>query len=241
MSSLKDKLSSMVDSFTDLLHITGDGIQKIIKENKQFLDSELEALEESEEGIQTLKEYALNETPSLKKAVESLATLFSKIMAERSKRIDGLRYKFITPLEELLVVKEKKSEELKEAEKAKKNLEKARKSLQKEKSKPEEKKKPEKLQAAEQAYQQAERNYNKEESEAGVAKVTFNKERIRVFKDILSNIVNIEETYHKNILDEIPDLKAKINAITEEEAEEELTESKEVKDQPAEKTESESQ
>ena len=213
MSSLKEKLSDIVESVLDAFNLSSNAIEKIISENKDFLKAERKTAEESEEGILALKDYAVNETPKLKEAMLTLADVYEQIYDNRIKRVEQLSLEFITPLEELLVGFEKKKDELEDAQKAKKNLEKARKKLEKEESRPEEKKKPDKLEHAKEMYAEAERTYNKEESEAKIAKEVFQKEKTETMKKVLNSIIDIEETYHKSILDSLKNLKAKASQI----------------------------
>ena len=118
-----------IDNISNTLSIATDHVQSVIKENKQYLEAELEVVKESKEGIEALKNYARVETPSLEAAILSLASTFEKIEEARKDKVDDLIAKFIQPLEEIVDELDSFKKEAKDAERAMSELEKAEKHL----------------------------------------------------------------------------------------------------------------
>ena len=136
-------------NITDAFSSSGDTISKVIRENNQYLDAIQVVVKESREGIEALKNYATIETPSLKNAINSFAKTFENIEEAREKRVNDLREKFISPMEEIIEEAKVMNQEIKESKIAEKSLEKAQKKYDSLKEKPSERLKPGQLEEAE--------------------------------------------------------------------------------------------
>ena len=160
-----------------------------------------------------LKGYAETETPSLEKAVNSLASTFEIIEKESTEKVKKLREEYIAPLKELLIGLQKLQTEQDEAQKATKEVEKAEKRLSKVQSKPTEKLKPNEMETAEAELKTAKEKATKEESDVKIATEKFNKNKLETMQTIIKNIVNIETVFHKKILDSVATVKIEAEAI----------------------------
>jgi len=163
--------------------------------------------------VAALKGYAETETPSLEKAISSLASTFEIIEKESTEKIKRLREEYIAPLNDLLTGLQKLQNEQNEAQKATKELEKAEKHLSKVQSKPTEKLKPNEMQTAEAGLTTAKERTTKEENDVKVATEEFNKIKLETMKTLIKNIVDIETVFHQKILDAVATVKVKAEAI----------------------------
>ncbi len=216
--SFKNKLKGVVSSIAGAFGVAENAINKMIKENNQYLNAELNVAKESKEGIDSLKAYGDTETPSLKEALTSLAATYEAIEAARTQKVVQLQENFIRPLTELLVGFKNLNTEIKQAESAKKDLEKAQKSLEKTKSKAPEKLKPGEAEKAEGAVKEAELKAQKEDTEAKAASEAFGTKKIEILKTVLQKLVDIEKAFHEKALSAITSVKEKATAIKVEEA-----------------------
>ncbi|MFX0008127.1 MAG: BAR domain-containing protein [Candidatus Hermodarchaeota archaeon] len=207
----------MFKKLTDALGITSNKISELIKESKQYIDAIENVTKEIKKTIAALKSYAETETPSLGQAVGSLASTFEIIEKESTEKVKRLQEEYITPLNELLISLEKLQTEQRESQKAMKDLEKAEKHLSKVQSKPKEKLKPNEMQTAETELKVAKEKLAKEEADVKVAAEDFNKIKLETMQKILKNMVDIENIFHKKILDSITNVEAKADAIKVEE------------------------
>ncbi|MDX1798736.1 MAG: hypothetical protein R3255_08810 [Candidatus Lokiarchaeia archaeon] len=207
----------MFKKLTDALGITSNKISELIKESEHYIDAIENVTKEIKKTITALKSYAETETPSLGQAVGSLASTFEIIEKESTEKVKRLQEEYITPLNELLISLEKLQTEQKESQKAMKDLEKAEKHLSKVQSKPKEKLKPNEIQTAETELKAAKEKLTKEEADVKVAAEDFNKIKLETMQKILKNMVDIENIFHKKILDSITTVEAKADAIKVEE------------------------
>ncbi|TXT60732.1 MAG: BAR domain protein [Promethearchaeota archaeon] len=213
MSSIKKAIMNFFEDISNAFSLRKNAIEKVIDENRDYLDALLKVSEESEEGINALKEYAETETPSLKDAVHSLARTYEIMEQGRRDRVKKLKNKFIIPMEELLTGLEQREKELKESTKAEKKMNKLKEKLEKQKGKPEEKKNPEKIEKLEQEVKEAEQNYEKEKKEAKIANETFNTEKLETIQSIIRTISEVESEYHQAVLNSLDKVKQKAEAI----------------------------
>lgn len=216
MTNIREKFTQFMDSFARLLNLKSSELRKIVKQNEEFIDAELDSVTESKEAIEAIEKYVSNEISSLEDKFKGLSDLFSKINSERSIRIDEMKMKITTPLKELIVVNDKKKKEVKNAKDAKNDLEKAKNHLERLKSK-DIQKRSKKLTKAKQNYEELKNHYNRMKTKAELAKETFNNERIRIFKKILNDIISIEERLHKSIMNTVPEIKKRIKEVSKEE------------------------
>lgn len=218
MSAIKKAILNFFEEVSEAFNLKKNAIERVIEENRDYLDALSKLAMESEEGIKALKEYAETETPSLKEAVNSLAKTYEIMEQGRRNRVQELKNKFIIPMKELLTGFEEREKELEESTKAEKKMNKLKNKLEKAKSKPEEKKKPEKIESLEKEFKEAKEKYDKEKEEAQIAIKTFDKEKIETIQSIIKTITDVETTYHKNVLNSIDSVKEKAEAIDVKEA-----------------------
>ena len=193
-----------------------NGIKKIIKENSQYLNAELDIIKESKEGIQALKDYANIETPSLEDAINTLANTFQNIENARQDKVNNLREKFIAPLEELLEGFEAKQKEIKEAADAKKDVEKAKDAVEKEHMK-RIKGRLDHFDRANADLEDAIDRSRKEQEDVQIATNQFNKKKLETLKIILKNLVDVERIYHTKVMELLDSVEQKAEAIKIEE------------------------
>lgn len=217
MSKLKEKISDIVDAISDAFNMSSNAIEKVIKENKEYLEAELEFADESQEGVEALENYAENETPGLQEIITNLAETYKQIQNARKEKVKNLGDHFINPLNDLLEKFNIKKAELKDVEKAKKSLEKARKKFNKESYKPAEKRNDEKLQKLKAELDEVEQEYSNEEYEAKVATQTFNRKKIDVITKVLKKIVEIQRNFFQEGLNRFLSLEKKVENLSIEE------------------------
>ncbi len=206
-----------MDNLTNALGITSNKISELIKGSNQYINSVENVTKEIKKTVAALKGYAETETPSLGKAVGSLASTFEIIEKENTEKVKRLREEYIAPLNDLLIGLQKLQTEQDEAQKATRELEKAEKHLSKIQSKPKEKLKPNEIQTAETELKAAKNKAAKEEGDVKVATEDFNKVKLEGMQTILKNMVDIETVFHKKILDSVATVKVKADAINVEE------------------------
>ena len=206
-----------LDNVSNTLGIANNKISEIIKETNRYINAEENTSKEIKQTFNALKSYAESETPSLGKAISSLANTFEIIEKERLNKVNKLRDEFIAPLDELVINLRKLQTEQGEAEKAAKVHEKAEKQLNKIKNKSAEKIKPNEMENAESKLKVALEKSEKEENDVKVATEEFNKAKLETMQKILKTMADIESTYHQKVLDSITTVKDKAEAIKIEE------------------------
>jgi chromosome segregation ATPase len=204
MSNLLNKIKGSIDSAMNKLKATSGAIQKVIKENTQFLQAENNLSKESLEGIQAFKEYAQTEKFSLGAAFESLANAMESIENARKAKTEALKAKFIGPLNEISEKYKALLIEISEADKAKKALEAAQKDLEKKKQAAAQGKgKPGEVEAAEAKLKAAQEKFEKEEGEAKAETVKFNSEKIKKIQDSLTHLIEEQKKFYQGALDKL--------------------------------------
>ncbi len=216
--SFKNKLKGVVSSIAGAFGVAENAINKMIKENNQYLNAELNVAKESKEGIDSLKAYGDTETPSLKDALNSLAATYEAIEEARKEKVTQLQDNFIKPLNELLLGFKALNTEMKEKDSADKALEKAQNQLEKAKGKAPERLKPGEVEKAESAVKEAESKALKEDANAKAASEAFGTKKIETLKIVLQKLIDAEKAFHEKALDAITSVKEKAKAIKVEEA-----------------------
>ena len=197
-----------LDNVSNALGVVNNKISEIIKESNRYINAEERISKEIKETVTALKSYAETETPSLGKAISSLANTFEIIESERLEKVTKLREEYIAPLNELVIDLKKLQTEQGEAEKAAKAQEKAEKQLNKVKNKPKEKVKPNELENAESKLKAAQEKSDKEENDVKVATEEFNKAKLETMQKVLKAIVDVESAYHQKILKAMVDIES---------------------------------
>ncbi|KKK41044.1 hypothetical protein LCGC14_1478720 [marine sediment metagenome] len=206
-----------LDNVSNTLGIANNKISEIIKETNSYINAEENTSKEIKQTFIALKSYAESETPSLGKAISSLANTFEIIEKERLEKVSKLREEFIAPLDDLVITLKKLQTEQGEAEKAAKVQEKAEKKLNKIKNKAVEKVKPNELENAESKLKAAQEKSEKEENDVKVATEEFNKAKLETMQKVIKTMVDVESAYHQKVLDSITSVKEKAEAIDIEE------------------------
>ncbi len=206
-----------LDNVSNTLGIANNKISEIIRETNRYINAEENTSKSVKETFNALKSYAESETPSLGKAINSLANTFEIIEKERLDKVNKLRVEFISPLDELVINLRKLQTEQGEAKKAVKLEEKAEKQLNKVKNKQVEKLKPNELENAESKLKAALEISKKEKNDVKMATEEFNKAKLETMQNILNTIVDVESSYHQKVLDSITSVKDKAEAINIEE------------------------
>lgn len=206
-----------MDNISNALGLTTNKISELVKESNRYIASEEDVTKDINKTVTALQSYADVETPSLGDAISSLANTFEIIENGRKEKVAKLKEQYIAPMNELLTHLKVLQTEQEESAKAAKDVEKAEKSLNKAKSKPKEKLKPGEIENAETALKTAQKKAEKEENDVRTATEDFNKVKLETMQKILHDMVEIEKSYHENILSSISELKQKAEAINIEE------------------------
>lgn len=215
-----EKLKGSIDAAMNKLKATSGAIQKVIRENTQFIQAEANLTKESLEGIQAFKEYAKTEKFSLGAAFESIASAMEAIENARKEKTDALKAKFLTPLNEIAEKYKGLLTEISEAEKAKKNLDAAQKELEKKKQAAAQGKgKPGEVEAAESKLKAAQEKYDKEEKEAKESTMKFNTEKIKKVQESLTNLIEEQKKFYQNALEKLNSALDSVNKIDVKDAE----------------------
>jgi len=194
-------IKNLIENISNALGLTSSALEELIKENKKYLEVELDLAEKHDDAINALKEYSNVEDPSLSEALETLATAYKDIELARKERVKQLEVSFINPLQELLEELLIKKNEIKEAEKAKDDLEKAQKKFDKEQNKTEDKINLEKLEQAKAVLTAAKKKFEREDTKAQKTIETFKNKRITILKEILEKISEIEKDFYQKAIE----------------------------------------
>lgn len=202
----------MFKKYVGKLNDTVQKLNCVIKENDQYITLLERVVVESKEGIRALKNYSVIETPGLEAAIKSLAELFVNIENARAQKAAQLREKYLKPLNYILSEANKLNNELKDEENARKDVEKAEKKYEKEKQK-KYKHKPADLPGARAALMSARKKLEKEEEEAKLAAIQFNKIKLLKMQEIITNLAEIEMAHNEEIIGMLGIVKEKADAI----------------------------
>nr|MDO8109339.1 hypothetical protein [Candidatus Sigynarchaeota archaeon] len=188
-------------------------LMNLVKENKEFLEATQALVKESTEAIGSLKTYASNETPAIKDAFTSVSESLESVEQSRSEMVAKLQEQFLGPLTTLTEEYKKLSTQMSADEKANKDLEKAKADLDKVKKKPAEKAKPGEAEGADAKIKAAQEKATKERE--AVVKMTgeFTEAKVKVMKDALAKLIDLEDEFYKKAAEMIQSSKAKIAAI----------------------------
>ena len=124
--SFKNKVKGFIDNISSKLRTKTTAIEHVIKVNNQYIDTELKLINDSQEGITALKNYADTESIELENIISSLKLTFKGIETLKKEKIEQLRKKFIIPLQEILDDYNAFTVKLNEADKAEKAAERLR-------------------------------------------------------------------------------------------------------------------
>jgi hypothetical protein len=181
--------------------------------NNQYIDTELKLIDDSQEGITALKNYADTESIELENIISSLKLTFKGIETLKKEKIEQLRKKFIIPLQEILDDYNAFTVKLDEADKAEKSAERLRIKFDRKKTK----KSHEDLEETEFLLREAQDKYETLSSEVEEMSGSLSKEKIDKLLTILRGRIDIEKFFSEKSLELINSILDRYKALENEE------------------------
>jgi hypothetical protein len=213
MPSFFDKLKGgVVEVYSKLANQNAE-LNKVILENKEFLDTSLKLVKESNDAINALKAFAANETPAVKDAYIAVSEVLGTIEKSRTELVTKMQAQFLGPLNKLAEEWKKVGNASKEDESSAKNLEKAKQDLDKSKKKTADKLKPGEVEQGEAKVKAAQEKATKDHE--AMAKVTADFAQIKVgtLKEVLLSLVILEGEFYQIASSMLAGTKDKIASI----------------------------
>ena len=197
--SFKNKVKGFIDNISSKLRTRTTAIEHVIKINNQYIDTELKLINDSQDGIIALKNYADTESIELENAISSLKLTFKAIETLKKEKIEKLRKEFIIPLQEILDDYNALTIKLDEADKAEKAAEKLRMKFDRKKTK----KSVVDLEETEFLLREAQDKYEILRTDVENMTETLNEEKIKKLLSILKGRIDIEKSYCEEALESI--------------------------------------
>jgi hypothetical protein len=213
VSKFMDKLKGSFNIVAEKLGKTNAQLALVIKENTDFLDAQSKLVKESTEAIESLKNYAANETPAIKDAFNSVSDALENIEKNRDALVAQMKDQFLKPMNGLIEGWKKLQVEIKEDNAAQGNKEKAKKDLEKSKAKPAEKLKPGEIEQAEAKLKSASEKADKEHDDVVKETATFGESKVKTLKSSLDKLVELQKDFYQKALALIEAPKSKVDAI----------------------------
>jgi len=211
--SFKNKVKGFIDNISSKLRTKTTAIEHVIKVNNEYIDTELKLINDSQEGITALKNYADTESIELENIISSLKLTFKGIETLKNEKIEQLRKKFITPLQEILDDYNAFTVKLNEADKAEKAAERLRTKFDRKKTK----KSHEDLEETEFLLREAQDKYEKLSTEVEDMTGSLSKEKIDKLLTILRGRIDIEKSFSEKSLELIKSILDRYKALENEE------------------------
>ena len=211
--SFKNKVKGFIDNISSKLRSRTTAIEHVIKVNNQYIDTELKLIDDSQEGITALKNYADTESIELENIISSLKLTFKGIETLKKEKIEQLRKKFIIPLQEILDDYNAFTVKLNEADKAEKAAERLRTKFDRKKTK----KSHEDLEETEFLLREAQDKYETLSSEVEEMTGSLSKEKIDKLLTILRGRIDIEKFFSEKSLELINSILDRYKALENEE------------------------
>jgi len=211
--SFKNKVKGFIDNISSKLRTKTTAIEHVIKVNNQYIDTELKLINDSQEGITALKNYADTESIELENIISSLKLTFKGIETLKKEKIEQLRKKFIIPLQEILDDYNAFTVKLNEADKAEKSAERLRIKFDRKKTK----KSHEDLEETEFLLREAQDKYETLSSEVEEMSGSLSKEKIDKLLTILRGRIDIEKFFSEKSLELINSILDRYKALENEE------------------------
>ena len=211
--SFKNKVKGFIDNISSKLRTKTTAIEHVIKINNQYIDTELKLINDSQEGITALKNYADTESIELENIISSLKLTFKGIETLKKEKIEQLRKKFITPLQEILDDYNAFTVKLNEADKAEKAAERLRVKFDRKKTK----KSHEDLEETEFLLREAQDKYETLSSEVEEMTGSLSKEKIDKLLTILRGRIDIEKFFSEKSVELIKSILDRYKALENEE------------------------
>ncbi len=211
--SFKNKVKGFIDNISSKLRSRTTAIEHVIKVNNQYIDTELKLIDDSQEGITALKNYADTESIELENIISSLKLTFKGIETLKKEKIEQLRKKFIIPLQEILDDYNAFTVKLNEVDKAEKAAERLRTKFDRKKTK----KSHEDLEETEFLLREAQDKYEKLSTEVEDMTGSISKEKIDKLLTILRGRIDIEKSFSEKSLELIKSIFDRYKALENEE------------------------
>ena len=211
--SFKNKVKGFIDNISSKLRTRTTAIEQVININNQYIDTELKLINDSQDGITALKNYADTESIELENIISSLKLTFKGIETLKKEKIEQLRKKFIIPLQEILDDYNAFTVKLNEADKAEKAAERLRIKFDRKKTK----KSHEDLEEAEFLLREAQDKYEKLSTEVEDITKSLSKEKIDKLLTILRGRIDSEKSFSEKSLELIKSILDRYRALENEE------------------------
>lgn len=211
--SFKNKVKGFIDNISSKLRTRTTAIEQVININNQYIDTELKLINDSQDGITALKNYADTESIELENIISSLKLTFKGIETLKKEKIEQLRKNFIIPLQEILDDYNAFTVKLNEADKAEKAAERLRIKFDRKKTK----KSHEDLEEAEFLLREAQDKYEKLSTEVEDITKSLSKEKIDKLLTILRGRIDIEKSFSEKSLELIKSILDRYRALENEE------------------------
>ena len=211
--SFKNKVKGFIDNISSKLRTKTTAIEHVIKINNQYIDTELKLINDSQDGIIALKNYADTESYELENAISSLKLTFKGIETLKKEKIEKLRKKFIIPLQEILDGYNALTVKLNEADKAEKTAERLRIKFDRKKTK----KSQVDLEESEFLLRDAQDKYEILKSEVEDMTESLSKEKMDRLLTILKGRIDIEKSFSEKSLELIKSILDRYRTLENEE------------------------
>ena len=211
--SFKNKVKGFIDNISSKLRTKTTAIEHVIKVNNQYIDTELKLINDSQEGITALKNYADTESIELENIISSLKLTFKGIETLKKEKIEQLRKKFIIPLQEILDDYNAFTVKLNEADKAEKAAERLRMKFDRKKTK----KSHIDLEETEFLLREAQDKYETLSTEVEEMTESLSIEKIDKLLTILRGRIDIEKFFSEKSLELINSILDRYKALENEE------------------------
>lgn len=210
--SFKNKVKGFIDNISSKLRTKTTAIEHVIKINNQYIDTELKLINDSQDGIIALKNYADTESYELENAISSLKLTFKGIETLKKEKIEKLRKKFIIPLQEILDGYNALTVKLNEADRAEKAAERLQMKFDRKKAK----KSLVDLEETEFLLRDAQDKYEILSTEVEEMTESLSKEKIDKLLTILRGRIDIEKSFSEKSLELIKSILGRYRALENE-------------------------
>ena len=211
--SFKNKVKGFIDNISSKLRTKTTAIEHVIKVNNQYIDTELKLINDSQEGITALKNYADTESIELENIISSLKLTFKGIETLKKEKIEQLRKKFIIPLQEILDDYNAFTVKLNEADKAEKAAERLRMKFDRKKTR----KSHVDLEETEFLLREAQDKYETLSTEVEEMTESLSMEKIDKLLTILRGRIDIEKFFSEKSVELIKSILDRYKALENEE------------------------
>ena len=211
--SFKNKVKGFIDNISSKLRKKTTSIEHVIKVNNQYIETELKLINDSQEGITALKNYADTESIELENIISSLKLTFKGIETLKKEKIEQLRKKFIIPLQEILDDYNAFTVKLNEADKAEKAAERLRMKFDRKKTR----KSHVDLEETEFLLREAQDKYETLSTEVEEMTESLSMEKIDKLLTILRGRIDIEKFFSEKSVELIKSILDRYKALENEE------------------------